>query len=298
MATLAIIGSGIVGAATGKGLTSKGNKVVFFDVDHKKIDALKKQKYSASAADQLETGSFEAFFLVVPTPTENGRIVFDALIQASENLGTKLRKKKEYFIVVVRSTVPPGTTERLVIPIIEKHSGKRAGIDFGVCMNPEYLREKSAESDFANPHAVTIGAIDQKSDEALSAIYGKFECPIHHVSVIEAETQKYVHNLFNAAKIAFFNEMRVICERIGVDADYIYSITADSAEGSWNKRYGMRDLGYFDGMCLPKDTQAFSHWAKENGFKTPILDAVIGSNEDFRLYRSFKEYRDKLKKKN
>jgi UDPglucose 6-dehydrogenase len=297
MATVAIIGSGVVGTATGKGLAEKGNKVTFFDIDQKKIEALKKRGHSAFTVDQIEADQFDVFFLVVPTPTEKGRVSFDAIARVSEDLGSKLKKKKEYCIVVVRSTVPPGTTESLVVPIIERRSGKRAGADFGVCMNPEYLREKSAESDFANPHAITIGAMDQRSDETLSAVYGKFKCPIHHVTVREAEMQKYAHNLFNAAKIAFFNEMRVICERLGIDADHIYSITAESAEGVWNKQYGMRDMGYFDGMCLPKDTQAFSHWAKENGFKTPILDAVIGSNEDFRLYRSFRDYRNKLRKK-
>jgi nucleotide sugar dehydrogenase len=199
-------------------------------------------------------------------------------------LGKKLKNKKKYFVVVVRSTVLPGTTEYIVIPILEKESGKKAGVDFGVAMNPEYLREKNAEDDFQNPWIITIGSLDRKSRNFKSKIYQKFDCPIHHLSLREAETQKYVHNLFNAVKIAFFNEMRMVCDSIGISPEKIFEITVDSAEGSWNKKYGIGNFGPFDGMCLPKDTQAFLNWSKKNKLQLDVLEGAIKSNKKFEIF--------------
>lgn len=181
--------------------------------------------------------------------------------------------------MVVRSTVPPGTTEELIIPAVEEESGKRAGRDFGVCMNPEYLREATAQEDFSRPWLVTIGQLDERSGEALQALYAGYDCPVYRVGLREAEMQKYVHNVCNAAKISFFNEMRSMCDELNISADAVFALVAKSAEAMWNPAYGTKNLGPFSGMCLPKDTQAFYAWGKERGLELPYLRAVIAVNE-------------------
>lgn len=284
MKRIAIIGSGVVGSATGKGFMAKGHSVIFYDTREETIALLKKQGLDARHADALDANASDAFFLTVSTPTEKGRINLGSLKAAVKNLGKKLKGRDGYFVVIVRSTVLPETTEKLVIPIVEKTSGKIAGKDFGVAMNPEYLREKHAEDDFEYPWLVTIGALDQKSKEFVQEMFRGFQCPINHLSLREAETQKYVHNLYNAVKIAFFNEMRMACAHIDIDPDRIFEITAESAEGFWNKKYGIRNFGPFDGMCLPKDTQAFSGWSKKFKIKMDILDGAIRSNRKFEIF--------------
>jgi UDPglucose 6-dehydrogenase len=285
MKKIAIIGSGVVGSATGKGFLVKGgHQVTFYDVREETIARLRQSGYQAQHMDELNVEEHEAFFFVVPTPTENDRINLAYLEKAANNLGEKLRDCHDYFVIIVRSTVLPGTTENLVVPIIEKASGKKAGQDFGVSMNPEYLREVSAEDDFQKPWLITIGSLDKKTKEFMLEIYHNMDCPVHHLSLREAEMQKYVHNLYNATKIAFFNEMRLVGDYLGADSDKAFNITADSAEGFWNKHYGLKDYGPFDGMCLPKDTQALLAWAQGNGLKLDLLSGVISANKHFRKF--------------
>jgi len=282
MAKLAIIGSGIVGQATGKGFIAKGHGVVFCDINPETLARLENQGYKVCPPNLLEEEKgVKAFFLPVSTPTVDGKIQLDFLKSAVANLGEgALKKTNDYCIVVVRSTVPPNTIEGSLIPLLERYSGKKAGKDFGVCMNPEYLREDSNEEDFKNPWIIVIGELDAKSGETLEEIYGSHNCPIVHISIKEAETQKYVHNLFNACKISFFNEMRMVCEAVNVDANKVFELVAKSAEGSWNQKYGIRNLGPYGGSCLPKDTTAFLAWAKDELEKSlPLLKAVIKVNE-------------------
>lgn len=282
MAKLAIIGSGIVGQATGKGFIAKGHEVVFCDINPETLAKLENQGHKVCPPSLLEEEKgVKAFFVPVSTPTIDGKIKLDFLKSAVVNLGRgALKKNNDYCIVVVRSTVPPNTVEGSLIALLEKYSGKKAGKDFGVCMNPEYLREDSNEEDFKNPWIIVIGELDAKSGGMLEEIYGPHECPIVHTSIKEAETQKYVHNLFNACKISFFNEMRMVCEAVNVDADKVFELVAKSAEASWNPKYGIRNFGPYGGSCLPKDTTAFLAWARhELGKSLPLLKAVIKVNE-------------------
>ena len=172
-----------------------------------------------------------------------------------------------------------GTTEEVVIPILEEYSGKNAGRDFGICANPEYLRERCAEEDFSNPWIVVIGELDKRSGDLLQEVYHWVDCPIYRIPIKEAEMQKFVHNLFNANKISFFNEMRLVCQQLGLDCEKIFPLVAQSAEAIWNPLYGTRDLGPFGGSCLPKDTIAFLSWAKKRGMEIPLVDAVLKVNE-------------------
>ncbi|MBI2051645.1 UDP-glucose/GDP-mannose dehydrogenase family protein [Candidatus Roizmanbacteria bacterium] len=278
---ICIIGPGVVGQAQGKVFALHGYKTVFLGGNQEKTERLRRQGYTAFGRDELFDGTynFDISMLTVPTPTINGRINLSALESASADLGKRLAKaKKRYHLVVVKSTVPPGTTEDLVIKTIKKYSGWKLGRDFGVCMNPEYLREATAYEDALKPWVILIGEYDKMSGDILASVYSKFECPIFRCLIKEAEMQKYIHNLFNAAKITFFNEMREIGKQVNVDVEKIFKVTALSAEGMWNPNYGIRDFGPFDGSCLPKDTQAFLEWTKNNGLDADLLEALINVN--------------------
>ena len=146
-------------------------------------------------------------------------------------------------------------------------------------MNQEYLSEKTAYDDALNPWVILIGEYDKKSGDMLEGVYKKFKSPIYRSSLEEAEFQKYVHNLFNSAKITFFNEMREIGKKSGLRMNKIFEITALSAEGMWNSSYGIRDLGPFSGNCLPKDTKAFYRFTRNSGADAPLLKTIIKINE-------------------
>jgi len=275
-----IVGSGLVGQATGKGLVAKGFDVTFIDVRPAIVNQLRQQGYEAFEASEVKKTGADIFLLSVPTyslkPGING---LDFVKEAATSIGSWLFKTDKYCLVVVRSTVLPGTTEEVVTPILEEYSGKNAGRDFSVCMNPEYLRERCAEEDFLNPWLVLIGELDKRSGDLLQEVYYWVDCPVYRLPIKEAEIQKFVHNLFNATKISFFNEMRLVCRQMGLDCEKIFPRVAQSAEAIWNHLYGTRDLGPFGGSCLPKDTIAFLSWAKEQGRETPLVDAVLRVNE-------------------
>lgn len=278
---ICIIGSGFVGQATGKGFVAKGFNVTFLDINPSKVQQLTNEGYKAYHPDDLKNGSFDfdITFLSVPTPTANKKIDLSKMEEASKYLGKRLYALNKYHLVVVKSTVLPGTTENLVIKTVEKYSGKSAGRDFGICMNPEYLRERFADEDFIKSWVVVIGEYDHRSGNLLEEIYEDFDCPKYRVSIQEAEIQKYVHNLFNAVKVTFFNEMRQICNEAGLDPELIFPLVVESAEGVWNPFYGLKDKGPFQGNCLPKDTQAFLSWAEENGYSADLLKQTIQVNE-------------------
>lgn len=279
---ISIIGSGIVGQATGRGFASKGFDIAFIDVNPKIIENLKEQGYEGYLADDINSGlDSDISIFTVPTPTVDGEIKLQYLKQAAKDLGKRIANMKKYHLAVVRSTVVPGTTEDIVLKLIEKYSGKKAGKDFGICMNPEYLREVSADEDFANPWIVVFGEYDKRSGDLLERVYKKFNAPIHRISIKEAEMQKYVHNLYNAVKITFFNEMRRIGKNLKVDTERMFELTVKSCEGIWNHNYGTRDFGAFSGSCLPKDTQAFFAWAQKKSWAVDLLGATIEVNKTF-----------------
>ncbi len=283
MSKVAIIGSGVVGQASGKGLIAKGHQVIFADVNLKTLLQLSQKGFEAVEMDNLaeKIEDIEIFFLSVSTPTENGKINLDYIKAATASLGKAMAKKTNYSVVVFRSTLPPGTSRNVLTPIIEENSGLKAGKNFGVCMNPEYLREAKAEEDFLKPKAITIGALGDRSFDRLNRMYSPFEAPVYRMSLEEAEMQKYIHNIFNATKIAFFNEMRQVAEELGIETEKMFSLVVKTAEASWNPEYGTKNFGPFNGMCLPKDTAAFKAWARENlDLDMLILGSVIDSNNN------------------
>ncbi|MDP1883778.1 MAG: NAD(P)-binding domain-containing protein [Candidatus Moranbacteria bacterium] len=280
---IAVVGSGFVGRATGKGMLQKGHKVVFFDVQAKVINNLASAGYAARHIETIaETDDdFDIFMLSVWTPTVRRHVVLRHIEAAAKEVGKALRKTTADFpLVVIRSTVPPGTIEKKLIPILEKFSGKKVTEDFGVCMNPEFLREISADEDYAHPWVVVIGADDELSGLLLGKVYEDFDAPIYHMSLKEAEMMKYVHNLLNATKISFFNEMRMVGDRLQLNSDLVFKTVLKSAEAMWNPEYGTRNFGPFSGSCLPKDTMAFLNWTSEElDFELPVLKGVIRTND-------------------
>ena len=274
-----IIGSGVVGQATGKGFHSMGNRVVFYDVNPDVLSRLSEEGYDT--CDDYDLREFDVSILCVSTPTRDDKIVLDYLHSALKKLGTQLADINRYHLVVARCTLLPGTTEERVIPMLEYYSGKRAGVDFGVCTNPEFLRSASAEQDFAHPWLIVIGAYDERSGKELEALYQPFRAEIVVTKLEVAEMVKYVHNLFNASKISFFNEMHEVCQKLNIDSQAVNSLVVKSAEGIWNPRYGTAGGRPYGGSCLPKDTRAFRSFARELKLNPmTLLDAVIAVNED------------------
>lgn len=297
--SVCIVGAGVVGQSTGRGFSRRGIDVSFIDVRSDAIQSLKKEGFNASMPAELIGKPCDTDFTIftVSTPTQSGKIDLSNLFSAVKDFGTRLAATDSYHVVVVRSTVLPGTTDRIG-RLLEKQTGKKAGRDFGLCMNPEYLREESAERDFDNPWLIVIGQNDKKSGDTLVGLYQGYSCPIVRVGLKEAETQKYIHNIFNAVKISFFNEFRAVCERIGVNADEIFPLVAKSAEGMWNPAYGIKNLGPFSGMCLPKDTQAFLHWARSMGWDMPLLAQAIAVNNSLAKESVFRTLMDAHAKAN
>lgn len=275
---VAVIGSGFVGEATGKGLEKHNNDITFVDVVREKITKLREEGFKAYLPEDYTKITTDITMFCVPTPTVGGEINLEYLLTAVQQFAKRLKDYDGYHVAVIRSTVPPHTTRKMVIPVIEELSGKKAGRDFGICMQPEYLREVTAQQDYARPWFILIGEYDKKSGDVLERMYSKFDAPIEHASLEEAEFQKYVHNVYNAVKIAFFNEMRVIAKNEKWDDSAIFQATARSCEGIWNPIYGLRDMGPFDGSCLPKDTRALLQWGDNRGYGLEILRSVITEN--------------------
>ena len=231
--------------------------------------------------DDYDLREFDVSMLCVCTPTRNDKIVLDYLHSALKKLGAKLAGINRSHLVVVRCTLLPGTTEERVIPMLEYYSRKKAGLDFGVCVTPEFLRAGSAEEDFIHPRLTVIGAYDERSGKELEELYQPFGAEIVVTELKVAEMMKYVHNLFNATKISFFNEMHVVCDELGIDSEAVNFLVAKSTEGMWNPKYGTVGGRPYGGSCLPKDTRAFRSFAQKlNLSRMPLLDAVIRVNEE------------------
>jgi UDPglucose 6-dehydrogenase len=277
------VGAGVVGHAEGTALREHGHYVVFSDVDETALAQRRTEGFQTTPMSGLVLAGMDVVLISVSTPTWAGEIDLRNLEAAVATIGDALGRASSsepgrYRVVIVRSTVPPGTTEEIVIPLLEAEAGLKAGLDFGVCVSPEYLRQRMAVSDSVAPRLVVIGQLDDRSGDVAERLNAGFGCPVYRVSIQEAEFQKYAHNLCNASKIAFFNEMRRIASAIGVEAERVFPLVAQSAEAMWNAEYGTLDLGPYEGACLPKDLEAFLTWADRQGLELPILSAVKRSN--------------------
>jgi UDPglucose 6-dehydrogenase len=274
-----IVGSGVVGTATGKGFAKKGHDVRYADINPHAVERLRGEGLVATLPESVDWAWPEVVMLCVSTPSVDGEIVLDYIEAAAHTVGRGIADASQRVTVVVRSTVPPTTTEQRIAPILEQASGKRAGVGFGVAMNPEFLRQVSNEQDFLRPWITVLGSSDPHTAALLDRIYAPFGALIVRCTPTEAEMIKYVNNVYNAVKISYFNEVHAICEQLGVDSNLVSSAVARSAESMWNPLYGTRGGVPYGGACLPKDTIAFMQFVREHGFEHLVLEATIAANE-------------------
>jgi UDPglucose 6-dehydrogenase len=217
-------------------------------------------------------------FLSVGTPSRrDGSIDLSSLKKASRAVGRGMRSAEGYHAVAVKSTVVPGTTESIVRPALEKSSGKRAGREFGLAMNPEFLREGSAVEDAVHPDRIVIGGIDEKSIETLEAVYASFDCPRMRTDLRTAEMVKYATNAFLAMKVSFANELANLCDAFGgLNVDKV--VEGMSLDPRINPRFLKAGLG-FGGSCFPKDVRAILAAGQARGYTPRLLKATLAVNE-------------------
>ena len=278
-----VVGAGVVGHAEGSALRQHGHDVVFSDVDEAVLARRRTEGSHTIPMTELDLVGIDVVLVSVSTPTSAGGVDLRHLEAAVATIGDALGRASSsepgrYRVVIVRSTVPPGTTDDVVIPLLEAEAGLQAGLDFGVCASPEYLRQRMAVSDSVAPRLVVIGQLDDRSGDVAERLNAGFGCPIHRVPIREAEFHKYAHNLCNASKISFFNELRRVAIAMGVDPQRVFALVAQSAEAMWSAEYGTLDLGPVGGACLPKDLEAFLVWADRQGLDLPIVSAIRQSN--------------------
>jgi GDP-mannose 6-dehydrogenase len=221
----------------------------------------------------------ELSFICVGTPSQiNGNLDLTYTRRVCEEIGRTLRHKSARHIIVIRSTILPGTMRRVVIPTLEEFSGKKAGIDFGVCNNPEFLREGSAVMDFNFPSKTVIGESDCQSGDMLASLYAKHEAPLIRTDLETAEMIKYIDNSWHALKIGFANEVGNLCESLSVDANKAMEIFCLDKKLNISSAYLSPGFA-FGGSCLPKDLRALAYTAKLHDLELPILFSVLPSNQ-------------------
>jgi GDP-mannose 6-dehydrogenase len=222
--------------------------------------------------------SSELSLICVGTPSRpNGSIDLSYIERVCTQIGETLKTLDRWHTVVIRSTVLPGTVDGVVIPALERASGKRAGVDFGVCSNPEFLREGSSIKDFYAPPFTLIGSHDERSAAAVRAIYAGIDAPVHCVAMGVAETVKYACNSFHAVKVTFANEIGGVCKAVGVDSHEVMRIFCEDTKLNISPAY-LRPGFAFGGSCLPKDVRALSYKARQLDVDTPMLAAALESN--------------------
>ncbi|MDD3042305.1 MAG: UDP-glucose/GDP-mannose dehydrogenase family protein [Methanosarcinaceae archaeon] len=293
---VSVIGSGYVGLVTATCFADIGHEVACVDIDEKKVELINAgvppiyeeglgellQKYAgkkilATTDYDYAVRNSEISFICVGTPSDDaGNINLEIVKAAARSIGQALAKKAGYHVVVVKSTVVPETTEKLVLPILEEASGKKAGPDFGVAMNPEFLREGKAIEDFMNPDKIVVGAIDEKAGKIVSELYRPLDCEITLTNPRTAEMIKYANNSFLATKISFANEIGNICKQLDIDT---YEVMQAIGKDFRISPAFLNSGAGFGGSCFPKDVKALIGKAKEIGYGPTLLEAVISVNE-------------------
>ena len=297
--TVSIFGLGYVGTVTAACLAHQGNRVTGVDLSAAKVEALdsgkspivepgvgdliaKSQKAcrlhgtTNSENAVLET---DISFLCVGTPSmRNGKLDLGHIGPVCEEIGRALRKKNSFHLVVLRSTVLPGTAETIVVPTLEKVSGKKTGQDFGVCVNPEFMREGTAVADFLEPAITIIGASDPAHSQSLRELYAWVPGRVFETSFRSAEMVKYVCIGWHAVKVSFANEVGTLAKELGVDAEAVVEIF--SADTKLNISPSYLKPGFaFGGSCLPKDVRALNYRAKELDLELPLFESILPSND-------------------
>ena len=292
---ISIVGCGYVGCVTGVCFADMGNEVTLVDVDSDKVDfinegrspiyepgleaLMQKNRERVRATTNLRAAIHDTdiTFVAVGTPSNaDGSIDLTYVFRVCEEIGEVLREKEDFHIVIIKSTVFPGTTDDRVRHILEYTSGKKAGVDFGLGSNPEFLREGNAVHDFLSPDRIVIGADDPRTADALKALYASIDSRVLVASSRTAEMIKYTSNAILATKISFANEIGNLCKTIGIDSgDVFLGVGMDSRVSPAFFRTGIG----FGGSCFPKDVRALVAGARAHGEDLRILDAVLKTNE-------------------
>ena len=296
---VSIFGLGYVGTVSAGCLAKEGHDIIGVDPVKTKVQLINAGKspiierdIDEIIAEGAKTGRLRATddtvqairdtelsFVCVGTPSQiNGNLDLTHVRHVCEQIGHALKCKSARHIVVIRSTILPGTMRRVVIPVLEETSGKKAGTDFGVCNNPEFLREGSAVMDFAIPSKTVIGELDQASGDMLAALYAKLDAPLIRTDVETAEMIKYIDNSWHALKIGFANEIGNLCKSFSIDAHKAMEIFCQDKKLNISTAY-LKPGFAFGGSCLPKDLRALAYSAKLHDLELPILNAILPSNE-------------------
>ena len=299
MTTVSIFGLGYVGSVSAACLAAQGVDVIGVDVSQIKRDIISsgRSPIVEEGLDELmaagvEQGRIHATddaasairdsdlsFICVGTPSNaNGSLDLSAVERVAESIGEALAKKPGRHIVVVRSTMLPGSTEERVIPALERSSGKRAGIDFEVSYNPEFLREGTSIRDFYHPPFTIIGADSTETVGRVAELYAGVEGETFPVPIRVAEMVKYVSNAYHALKVAFANEIGVLAQAHDIDSHQVMDIFVQDRKLNVSPAY-LRPGFAFGGSCLPKDLRALVHDARRLDVQTPVLEAILPSNQ-------------------
>lgn len=297
---VSVFGLGYVGSVTAACLASKGNSVIGVDLSPSKVEqieaghspivepGLKELVEGAHRASTLHATTDSAAavlqtdisFLCVGTPSlRSGKLDLGHVEPVCREIGQVLKRKNAFHLVVLRSTVLPGTAESIVIPALEESSGKALGKDFGVCVNPEFMREGTAVGDFLEPSMTIIGAGESKDAAWLHELYAWAPGRVFETSFRTAEMVKYVCNAWHALKVAFANEVGTLAKELQVDAEAVAEIF--TADHKLNISASYLKPGFaFGGSCLPKDVRALNHRARELDLKLPLFEAIMPSNDE------------------
>jgi GDP-mannose 6-dehydrogenase len=297
---ISIFGLGYVGSVTAACFAQMGHRVVGVDVNPLKVEMLEsgrspivEAEMSSLVAENNRTCRLHATndftsavagsdvtFICVGTPSlSNGKLDLGHIKNVAHQIGTALKKKESRHVIVVRSTVLPGTTESVLIPIIEEAGSCKAGDDFSVCYNPEFMREGSAVADFMQPPYTVLGAGDPSQLSLVRELYSHIPAAVFETSILAAEMVKYVSNTFHALKISFANEIGTLCKELAVDTQAVMRIFTADSKLNISSAY-LSPAFAFGGSCLPKDLRALSYRAKELDLNLPLLGSIMPSNTE------------------
>jgi GDP-mannose 6-dehydrogenase len=295
---VSVFGLGYVGAVSCGCFANDGFTVVGVDVSPTKVGlmndgrspiveerigdllaaAVRDGRLRATTNVEEAVGATDVSVISVGTPgSPNGRLSLDAVERVSEQIGRALAAKPARHLIVVRSTVLPGSVRGVVVPALERSSGKRLHDGFGVCFNPEFLREGSSVEDHYNPPYTLIGSWQREDGERAAALYSKVTAPTHHVSVETAEMVKYACNAFHALKITFANEIGMLAQACGVDSHAVMNLVCQDTKLNISPKYLMPGFA-FGGSCLPKDVRALLYRAREADVELPMTRSILTSN--------------------
>jgi GDP-mannose 6-dehydrogenase len=217
--------------------------------------------------------------ICVGTPSIlDGSVNLEHLKRVCRDIGRAVKTKNKFHVIVIRSTVLPGTTESILIPILEGESKKKISTDFGVCINPEFMREGQAIYDFYNPERIVIGAKDKNSGDLVEKIYSNIIAAVVRVDIKAAEIIKYVDNAFHGMKVAFANEIGTVCRMLGIDGREVMKIFCMDRKLNLSEYYFMPGFA-FGGSCIPKDLRAILHKTKELQIDSPLIGSILDSNQ-------------------